>query len=52
MEDEGTVGAVELFLLEEVEGVVAPMAAGVKVVGSMVAVVEAVTVALVWVLDV
>jgi hypothetical protein len=52
VEDEGTVGAVELFLLEEVEGVVAPMAAGVKVVGSMVAVVEAVTVALVWVLDV
>lgn len=52
VEDEGTVGAVELFLLKEVDGVVAPVAAGVEVVGSMVAVVEAVTVALVWVLDV
>lgn len=46
MEDKGAAGAVEVFLLEEVEGVVAPVAAGVEVVGSMVAVVEAVAVAL------
>lgn len=46
VEDEGATVAVGGFGLEEVNGLLAPVAAGVEVVGCVVAVVEAETVAL------
>lgn len=46
MEDEGAAGAVGCFGLEEMDWLVAPVAARVEVVGCVVAVVEAEAVAL------
>lgn len=44
MEDEGAAVGVDFLVLEEVQRVVAPVAAGVQVMGGVVAVIEAVAV--------